>query len=294
MRIDGKLIADGIYESLREEVSQLTSKGTTPCLTVLLIGDNPASVSYVKQKKKWGEFIGAKIIVENFDTNISEAALFGRIKELNNDDKVHGILVQRPVPSQIDENKLIASVDPNKDIDGFHPESTYVLPLPLAVVKILEEVNKMQSEKRKMQNNSNANIILGFKEWMKEQKIVILGKGQTGGGPISAYLIKLGLRVNIVDSKTPNPEIVTKNADIIISAVGKPGIISSKNIKKGVILIGAGIFRGDDGKLHGDYSEADIENTAGFYTPTPGGVGPVNVAMLMDNLVNAARRQSQN
>lgn len=285
MKVDGKLIADGIYESLKKEVSALKLKGVTPCLTVLLIGDNPASVSYVKQKKKWGEYIGAKIIIENFDTNISEVALFGRITELNNDDKVHGILVQRPVPSQVDENKLIASVDPNKDIDGFHPESTYVLPLPLAVVKILEEVYKIKFSIF----NFRFSIFL---EWMRGQNIAIIGKGQTGGGPISKHLLKLGLKVIQIDSKTPDPESVTKKADIIISAVGKPNIIRQDNIKKGVILIGAGIFRGDNGHLQGDYDEEKIAEIASFYTPTPGGVGPVNVAMLMDNLVKAAKNQS--
>lgn len=285
MKVDGKLIADGIYESLKKEVSALKLKGVEPCLTVLLIGDNPASVSYVKQKKKWGEYIGAKIIIENFDTNISEVALFGRITELNNDDKVHGILVQRPVPSQVDENKLIASVDPHKDIDGFHPESTYVLPLPLAVVKILEEVYKIKFSIF----NFRFSIFL---EWMRGQNIAIIGKGQTGGGPISKHLLKLGLKVIQIDSKTPDPESVTKKADIIISAVGKPNIIRQDNIKKGVILIGAGIFRGDNGHLQGDYDEEKIAEIASFYTPTPGGVGPVNVAMLMDNLVKAAKNQS--
>lgn len=291
MRIDGKMIADEIYESLREEVNTLISKKVIPCLTVLLIGDNPASVSYVKQKKKWGEFIGAKIIVENLSTTITEDELLARIGELNNDKNVHGILIQRPVPAQIDEEKLTASVAPKKDIDGFHPESVFTLPLPLAVIKILEEIFKTQNEKREVQNNNSENFHKEFQKWTKKQNIAVIGKGMTGGGPICAYLIKLGLSVNIVDSKTPNPETVTKNADIIISAVGKPGIISSKNIKKGVILIGAGIFRGEDGRLQGDYDEDEISNIASFYTPTPGGVGPVNVAMLMDNLVRAVKNQ---
>lgn len=214
-----------------------------------------------------------------------------RIGELNNDKDVHGILIQRPVPSQIDEEKLTASVAPKKDIDGFHPESDFTLPLPLAVVKILEEIFKTLNEKRKVQNNNSEIFHKEFQKWIKKQKIAVLGKGMTGGGPISKYLIKLGLDVSLVDSKTPDPETVTKKADIIVSAVGKPKIIRPENIKKGVILIGAGIFRGENGKLQGDYDEEEISDTASFYTPTPGGVGPVNVAMLMDNLIKAVKNQ---
>jgi len=132
-----------------------------------------------------------------------------------------------------------------------------------------------------------------FISWLHNQKIVVIGKGATGGAPILKYLRKLNTHPTLIDSKTPNPTTLTQKADIIISAVGKPNIINSSPIKKGVILIGVGIYRGEDGKLHGDYDESDIEKIASYYTPTPGGVGPINVAMLMKNLLNAVKLQTK-
>lgn len=319
MKITGKEIAAKIYEDLQNRVGELKKKNNlpagrqvTPHLTVILVGDDPASVAYVNQKLKWGEFIGAKITIDRFPVSVTFTELTNKIKTLNNDPAVHAILIQRPLPPQIDPHKLELLVSPQKDIDGFHPSSAYTFPLPLAVIKILEEVHKLKinrgvasvglpierlesaKPRTKPSDWENArqapdNLV----SWLKTQKIVVLGKGPTGGGPILKYFTKLNLDPTLIDSKTPNPGKLLKQADIIISAVGKPGIITSGQIKKGVILISVGIFRGEDGKLHGDYSESDIENKAAFFTPTPGGVGPVNVAMLMDNLVTAAEKQTQ-
>ncbi len=269
MRIDGRQIAAKIYEDLQERVGELEKKGVTPHLTVILVGNNPASVSYVSQKQKWAEHIGAKTTILNYPISIASVELQKKIHELNNDPTNHATLIQRPVPPHINIEKLELLVNPQKDIDGFHPNSPYTFPLALAIAKILEEIHILK----------------------KNQSIVVIGKGPTGGGPIIEHLTQLGLHPILIDSKTKNPDELTKKADIIISAVGKPSIISSQNIKKGATLIGVGIARDNNGKLHGDYDEQNIKNIAAFYTPTPGGVGPVNVAMLLYNLIETTKKQ---
>lgn len=286
MKIDGRQIAARIYEDLKSRVGELKKIGITPHLTVILIGKNPASIAYVNQKKKWGKFIGAKITILRYPESVTIEELAKKIHDLNADPDNHAILIQRPVPKQIDTNKLELLVNPQKDVDGFHPGSPYTLPLPLAVIKILEEIYKKKFSTLNSQLST-------FQDWLKSQDIVLLGKGPTGGGPILKYLHKLGLHPSQIDSKTQNPDELIKKTDIVISAVGKPNIITPEKIKKGVILIGVGISRGKDRKLHGDYKEKNIKNLASFYTPTPGGVGPVNVAMLLNNLLNAAEKQTR-
>lgn len=278
MRIEGAQIAGKIYEDLKKRVGELAKKNIVPHLAVILVGENPASIAYVTLKKRKGEEIGAKVTLIKYGTDVTTEELEKNVEELNSDSAVHGILIQRPLPDQVDVAKLELLTNPEKDIDGFHPDSPFTLPLPLAVIKILEEVHKMK------------NINEEFSNWLKSQKIVVLGKGPTGGGPIIKLLNKLGATPNVIDSKTENPQDLKKNADIIISSVGRENVVKPDEIKKGVILIGVGILRGEDGKLKGDYDEEKIKDIAGFYTPTPGGVGPVNVAMLMENLVTAAER----
>lgn len=289
MKVDGRQIAAKIYEKLQSRVGELKKTGITPHLTVILIGKDPASVTYVNQKQKWGKFIGAKITILRFSESITIEELTKKIQQLNTDLDNHAILIQRPVPEQIDTKTLALLVNSQKDVDGFHPDSPYTLPLPLAVVKILEEIYKIPLTPF-IKGGAEGG---GFISWLKSQEIVILGKGATAGGPILKYLNQLGVNPTQIDSKTPSPEELIKKADIAISAVGKPNTITPEKIKKGVILIGVGIFRGEDEKLHGDYDEACIKNIAGFYTPTPGGVGPVNVAMLLDNLLNTTEKQTK-
>lgn len=287
MRINGKEIAENIYNDLRNRVGDLKKIGITPCLTVILVGDDPASVAYVNQKQKWGSSIGAEIITRKYPLSVTNETLIKKVKQLNTDPSVHAILIQRPLPSQIDIPTLELAVNPRKDIDGFHPASPFTFPLPLAVVKILEEIYKIKNNPTPKDAEDGE-----FHSWLSNQKIVILGKGPTGGGPVLKYFKKLGTNPTLIDSKTIDPDSFIKNADIIISAVGKPDIITPEKIKKGVILISVGIFRGEDGLLHGDYDEQKIEKKAAYFTPTPGGVGPVNVAMLMQNLVTAAEKQN--
>jgi methylenetetrahydrofolate dehydrogenase (NADP+)/methenyltetrahydrofolate cyclohydrolase len=278
MKIDGKEIALKIYENLKKKVEELHQKNINPHLAVILIGNNPSSESYVAQKRKWAEYIGATVTIYQYPDDIAHEAIRNKLLQLNQEPTVHAILIQRPVPSQINIQELVNLTDPQKDIDGFHPDSPYTLPLPLAVVKILEDIHQQETA--------------NFYEWLRAQSIIIIGKGETAGKPIVNYFTKLNIPFNQIDSKTPNPEELTKTADIIISAVGKDETVKPENIKRGVILIGVGLFKGADGKLHGDYNEETIQDKVSLYTPTPGGVGPVNVAMLMQNLLTATERQT--
>ena len=283
MKLDGTDIARRLYGELQRRVDKLKQKNITPHLVVILVGDHPASVAYVSLKQKKGEEIGAKVTILNYETDVTTDELAEKIELLNDDPFVHGILVQRPLPDQIDITQLEMTTDPEKDVDGFHPNSPFTLPLPLAVVRMLEEVHSSQ-EKTKQ----------SFKQWLQTQKIVLLGKGPTGGGPIIAYLKKLDVTPELVDSKTTSPEKILKQADIIISAVGRQNTIKPNDLKKGVVLISVGINRGENKKLHGDYEVEEIKDISSYYTPTPGGVGPVNVAVLMENLLTATERQTKN
>lgn len=277
MKIDGKEIAGEILEELRIKVAKLKKKQITPMLAIILVGNDPASVTYVRQKELKVQSIGAKTIIKQFSPEISELKLIQTIRQFNNNDNIHGIIVQQPLPSHIDTKKITLAISPKKDIDGFNPKSTFQPPISLAVLKILEKVYIYTPR-----------VEPRFIEWLKNKKMVVIGKGETGGRPIIESLKKMGIEPTIIDSKTINHKLLTKKTDIIISAVGKENIINSKMIKKGVILISVGLHKGSDGKLHGDYEEKDIRHIASFYTPTPGGVGPVNVTMLLENLIIAS------
>lgn len=262
MKIDGKAIADEILTKLTTEVKSLKSKEITPTLAVVLIGNNKASLSYVKQKQLVAEGIGAKVKLFKFES-ITEDKLLELIRKLNKDSSIHGIIVQRPLPSEIDKNKVPNAVDLKKDVDGFNTNSNFDVPVALAVIEILKKAETTN---------------------LSDKKIVVLGKGETVGGPIAELLIKLGTNPDIIDSKTKNKDEIIKSADIIISAVGRENIIKPELLSSNQILVGVGLFS-KNGKLAGDYNISEIEGKVKYYTPTIGGVGPVNVAMLMDNLV---------
>ncbi|OGH14089.1 MAG: hypothetical protein A2687_02380 [Candidatus Levybacteria bacterium RIFCSPHIGHO2_01_FULL_38_26] len=278
MKIDGAGIANTILEELKVKVNNLGNKNIIPHLAVILVGNEPSSVSYVTQKEIRGESIGVKVSVKNISTNIIQTRLLETIDSLNSDRNVHGIIVQRPLPQSIDPNAISLAINPEKDVDGFHPESKFQPPIALAVLNILEKIYDFSS------NADEHN----FSGWLASKKIAIVGKGETGGKPIADTFGKMDIKPEIVDSKTPNSQNLTTKADIIISAVGKANTIKHDTIKSGAMLISVGLHKGEDGKLHGDYDEEKIKNVASFYTPTPGGVGPVNVAMLLKNLVKAA------
>ena len=267
MRIDGKALAEAILSGLTKQVVLLKQQNITPTLAVILVGDNPESLSYIRQKQKATEKIGGRFIFEKLPKTALPKELAARVAMYNRDTSVHGLIVQRPLPAG-----LSAAVHPKKDIDGFMPNSPFDVPVAMAVFTIL----------------NNIGITLNNK------KIVIVGRGETAGKPIAAALAKRQCATSIITSKTSYPIEIMKGADIIISCVGKRGIVTGDALKSGVILISVGIWRESDGKLHGDYEEDDIKDIASFFTPTPGGVGPLNIASLMQNLVKAADLASNN
>lgn len=280
MVIDGKGIAENILLDLEKKVITLKAQGITPALAVILVGDDPGSLSYIKQKQKAAEKIGALVIFEHFPDTITPTTLESAIAHYNNDTHVHGLIIQRPVPHFIGEVRdILQSVATVKDVDGFLSNSPFEVPVAKAVLSLLESVHSHLIQQRL--------VMIGFLPWLEIQHIAIIGRGETAGKPITSLLQKYKCATSIVHSQTPNSPEILKQASVIISCVGKRRILKRHNVTNGVILISVGISRDDDGKLHGDYEEDDIKDVASFYTPTPGGVGPVNVASLMQNVVDS-------
>jgi len=314
MRVDGKTIAQEILESLSRQVILLKQKNITPHLAIILIGNDPASIAYVKQKILKANKVGIKTTLLNHESRIKPSPraqaegnqeLVETIEQLNNDNNIHGIIIQRPLPLHINSELIDRAIDPQKDVDAFNSKAKFDSPISMAILAILEHVFERRGDtseglptartrypKRILAEHWRDERVAGpqaeFINWLNAKKIAVIGKGETGGRPVIKTLKKLGVKPIIVDSKTQNSKFKTQEADIIISAVGKPKILNSSSIKKGAILISIGLHKGADGKLHGDYEEDEIKNTASFYTPTPGGVGPVNVSMLLKNVVHSA------
>lgn len=318
MRVDGRLIAQKIFTRLKGEINKLKTK---PHLAVVLVGENPVWKAYVGQKLKKGEEIGARVTVKNCELGIKNQELIKIVEELNNDPGIHGVIIQRPLPLQLDKEQLALAVIPKKDVDGFHPQTLYPMPVAAAVIEILKEIYQMKEATGdargepaqflsaslasdeaigqdkvsiRVANRGPKKSLVGdpsvsFAYWLTHKNIVVIGKGETAGKPTAAALSKLGAAPTVIDSKTPDPEKLIKSADIIISCIGKPKVIKPEMLKKGVILIGVGLHRDAQGKLTGDYKEEEIRDVASFYTPIPGGVGPVNVACLFENLVKAVK-----
>lgn len=267
MKIDGKAIAEAIFTDLTKQVAVLKQRNITPTLVVILVGDNQESLSYIRQKQKATERIGGRFIFEQLPKTTLAKELAARVEMYNRDSSVHALIVQRPLPPHIDVS-INERIDPKKDIDGFVKNSPFDVPIAMAVFTIVKHIGIT----------------------LKNKNVVIVGRGETAGKPIAAALAKQQCATSIITSKTANPAEIMRQADIIISCVGKRGIITRDAIKSGVILISVGIWRAGDGKLHGDYEEDEIKNIASFYTPTPGGVGPLNIACLMQNLILAAQK----
>lgn len=277
MVIDGKAIALQVLDELKRRVGELEKNNLHPHLAVILVGDDASSEAYVRQKELKAKQIGAELTLFRYSSEITEEELLKKIEDLNNDPSIHGIIIQRPLPVHIDGEKITLATSPQKDIDGFHPKSPFTPPIALAVEEILKKTYKYQK------------VNITFLEWLSRQDIIILGKGQTAGRPIISYFQKQHLHPIIIDSKTENKETLLQQADIIISAIGQPHSIPPSWIKKGAILIGVGMNKGEDGKMYPDYDETLIKDSVSFYTPVPGGVGPVNVAMLLSNLLIASK-----
>jgi methylenetetrahydrofolate dehydrogenase (NADP+)/methenyltetrahydrofolate cyclohydrolase len=276
MLINGKLIAANILNELKNRVLKLKEQGITPTMAVILIGDVRSSAAYVRQKELKAKEIGAEVKIFRFDEIVTNTEIENLIKKLDADLNIYGIILQRPAPKQLQVEKLEELITPVKEIDGFGKHSLYTAPVAAAVFEILGEVF------------GNIRDDQSFSIWLASKKIVVLGKGETAGQPIIDYFRAREIKPIIIDSKTKNKNAVLKTADIIVSAVGKWGVINSADLKNGVILIGVGLSADDEGKTKGDYNDAEVEQIASFYTPTPGGVGPVNVALLLENLVQAS------
>jgi len=278
MKIDGKKIAQSILDNLKKQIKKLKEKNIYPKLAIILVGNDPSSIAYVNRKEIKAKEIGIKTDIQRFPENISQDKLLKIVKQYNRNKNIHGIIIQQPLPKHLNASLIIDTVSVNKDVDGFLKKSRFEPPLALAVLEILKEVY-VRTPGAKSQ----------FAKWLKNKKTVVIGKGEAGGKPIIAALKKLGVKPSIIDSKTINHELLTKNADLIISAVGKPDIIKNNMLKQGIILIGVGLHRDKNGNIKGDYSEEEIKGITSFYTPTPGGIGPVNVAMLLKNVLNATK-----
>jgi len=283
MKLDGREIAEQIFKDLETKVEQLRERNIIPNLAIILVGNDPASQAYVNQKKIKAELIKAKTIIKHLPSDTSQLELLKTIQQFNNSNNIHGIIVQQPLPPHINIEKITQAIDPKKDVDGFHVNSKFETPIALAVFKILEEIFA------RCNLNQGATLI----KWLRIKQIAIAGKGKTGGKSIIEMLEKVKIKPSIIDSKTNNPKDITKKADIIISAVGKSNIVKPNMVKKGAVLISIGLHKGLGGKLKGDYNEEKIKDIVSFYTPTPGGVGPVNVAMLLKNLIESAQSSSR-
>lgn len=272
MKIDGLALQKSIVEKLQLKVIELKQKGITPGIAIVTLGEEASWQAYVGQKIKLATLLDINKEVISLRPENTEGVL-RVIEELNANTSIHGIIVQRPFPIHIDTEKVIQSVAKEKDIDGFRDDSVYEVPVFLAVKHILEYITQLESK--------------NLHDFLTNKKLLVVGKGETAGGPAIKGFSALGFNPEVIDSKTQDRDEKFREADIIISAVGKTGVINSENLKQGCILIGIGIHRGEDG-LEGDYNESDIENKVRYYTPTPKGVGPINLAFLFKNLVEAA------
>jgi len=275
--ISGKELAQEIRTELKDEVKTLNEKNITPHLTVILVGDNPASQSYVKGKKKASAEVGISSEVIELPIDTKEETLLNKIVELNNNDHVHGILVQLPLPSQIDEQKVIETIDPKKDVDGFHPinvgkmmqnKETFISCTPYGIMKMLKSKNIEISGKH----------------------AVVLGRSNIVGKPVGQLLLNENATVTYCHSKTENLTKYTLDADILIAAIGKEHFIKAEHVKKDAVVIDVGINRTDEGKLTGDVDFEGVQEIASYITPVPKGVGPMTITMLLENTVKAAKQ----
>lgn len=274
--IDGKQISKEIKEELREEVSLLKQQGKEACLAVIQVGDDPASSVYVGNKKKACDFIGISSKSYELEETTTQETLLHLIKELNEDDTVNGILVQLPLPKHMDEDVVIQTISPQKDVDGFHPISVgnlwigdqgFLSCTPAGIIQLLKR----------------SEIEIAGKE------CVIIGRSNIVGKPMAALMLRENATVTITHSRTKDLKEVARRADILIVAIGKPRFVTSEYVKEGAVVIDVGIHRDENNKLCGDVDYANVIDKVSAITPVPGGVGPMTIAMLMNNCVDAIR-----
>ncbi len=275
--IDGKQISQEIKNEVKEEVAKLKEAGKEVCLAVILVGADPASAVYVRNKKRACEYTGIRSLSYELPEETTEEELLALIEKLNQDKKVHGILVQLPLPKQIDENKVIAAISKDKDVDGFHPENVGAMVtgtlgfLPCTPAGIIELLKRSEVE------------IAG-------KNCVVVGRSNIVGKPAAMLLLREHGTVTITHSRTQNLREITKQADILVVAIGKKEFIDDSYVKDGAVVIDVGIHRGEDKKLFGDVNFEKVEPLASKITPVPGGVGPMTIAMLMYNCLQSRKR----
>ncbi len=276
--IDGNALSKQLRGEVAQRAAALTAKGLKPGLAVVLVGDNPASQVYVRNKVKACEDAGFHSVLEKYDATLSEAELLARVEALNNDPSIHGILVQLPLPKHIDDHKVIEAISPLKDVDGFHVASAGALMVgevgfkactPYGCMKMLESI--------------------GLKD-LRGKHAVVIGRSNIVGKPMAMMLLAANATVTITHSGTADLGAMTRQADIVVAAVGKRNVLTAEMVKPGAVVIDVGMNRDDDGKLCGDVDFAGVKEVASHITPVPGGVGPMTITMLLVNTMEAAER----
>lgn len=274
--IDGKQIATKKHEEIAREVEKLKTENITPGLVVILVGDNPASRTYVKNKEKTCKSLGMNSILIELPETVSEEVLLNKIKELNQDKTIHGILVQLPLPKHINEKKVIETISPEKDVDGFHPinigrmmtgQDSFLPCTPYGVMILLKEMNIP----------------------IEGKHVVVVGRSNIVGKPSGLLFLNENATVTYCHSKTRDLKAITSQADILVAAVGKADFITAEHVKEGAVVIDVGINRNSQGKLCGDVAYEEVKAKAGYITPVPGGVGPMTITMLMYNTLKSAK-----
>ncbi|WP_128002904.1 bifunctional methylenetetrahydrofolate dehydrogenase/methenyltetrahydrofolate cyclohydrolase FolD [Piscinibacter defluvii] len=274
--IDGNALAKKVRGEVAQQVAALAAQGRQPGLAVILVGEDPASQVYVKHKVADCESVGMRSVLDRHPASLSEATLLQRIRELNADASIHGILVQLPLPKHIDANKVIETISPAKDVDGFHVASAGALMIgrpgfkactPYGCMKMLEAIGCDPRGKH----------------------AVVIGRSNIVGKPMALLLLQANATVTICHSATPDLAAHTRQADIVVAAVGKRNVLTADMVKPGAVIIDVGMNRNDEGKLCGDVDFAGVSQVAGWITPVPGGVGPMTRAMLLVNTLEAAQ-----
>lgn len=276
--IDGKALSAQLRSEVAQRAAALTAQGTKPGLAVILVGDNQASQVYVRNKVKACEDVGFHSVLEKYDASMTEAELLARVEALNNDPSIHGILVQLPLPKHIDDHKVIETISPSKDVDGFHVASAGALMVgevgfkactPYGCMKMLESI--------------------GMKD-LRGKHAVVIGRSNIVGKPMAMMLLTANATVTICHSGTADLAAMTRQADIVVAAVGKRNVLTADMVKPGAVVIDVGMNRDDEGKLCGDVDYNGCKDVAGYITPVPGGVGPMTITMLLVNTMEAAER----
>lgn len=276
--IDGKAVSQSVKDRVKTEVEALRANGVEVGLAVIIVGDNPASRVYVNNKKKACEACSINSYEYALPESTSEEELLALVTKLNNDDKVNGILVQLPLPKQIDEHAVIAAISPDKDVDAFHAVNVGKIMigdysfLPCTPAGVMELIHSTGVE-------------------VSGKDCVVIGRSNIVGKPMAMLLLHESGTVTICHSRTKNLAEICKRADILVAAVGKADFVTADMVKEGAVVIDVGMNRNSEGKLCGDVKYDEVEKIAGYITPVPGGVGPMTIAMLMQNTLTAAKQR---